>query len=79
MARLVENTGWTLGEIDALYLDDVMVLFAHWRKHPPLRDLVEMLARYIGYKPAADVKATPARAPTVAEIKLLYPDGIVRG
>jgi hypothetical protein len=57
--------------------DDVMALLKYWRKHPPLRDLV---AGFIGYKPPPDTSPDDKRRPpTIAEIKMRYPDGIMRG
>lgn len=44
--QIVDRTGWTLDEIDALTLDDVADLYAHWREEPPLSDVVRALARW---------------------------------
>jgi len=60
-----------------MVFDDVMALLNYWRKHPPLRDLV---AGFIGYKPPPEKSSDDdkPRAPTAAEIKMLYPDGYIR-
>ena len=73
--RLITDAGMTPREIDELTLDEVYELFAYWRMYPPLRDLV---AGFIGFKPNKPV-AKPQRSLSIAEIKMRYPDGIIRG
>ena len=70
---------WTWAQIAAMTLDEVEPLLKYWRKHPPLRDLVAFIAGGFGYKPSPDAPAEKPRHPTIAEIKMLYPDGIIRG
>lgn len=72
----MSNQQWTWAQVAAMTLDEVLPLLNYWQKHPPLRDLV---AAFIGFKPAPDQPSEPPRSPTIAEIKTLYPDGIIRG
>lgn len=75
----MSNQHWTWAQVEAMTLDQVLPLLEYWRKHPPLRDLVELVARCMGYKPPSDEPVDVPRAPTAQEIKMLYPDGFIRG
>ena len=51
---LIERTGWTWDTIDDhMDLPRFLALDAHWRRHPPLRDMVQA---YLGIKPAQPPK-----------------------
>ena len=46
---LIERTGWTWDTIDDhMDLPRFLALDRHWRRHPPLRDMVQA---YLGIKP----------------------------
>jgi hypothetical protein len=47
---LQAECGYTPAEIRAMTLHDVKRLNAHWRKHPPLRVLVSLVAASLGVK-----------------------------
>lgn len=53
----------------------------HWQQNPPLH---KMIMGFMGIKPKAPAvvsasAGTPPRAHTVAELKALFPHGIMRG
>lgn len=66
--RLVTDGGYKLHEIDELTFEDVEPLFAHWRKHPPLRFLAEA---WMGFKPAEDKPKQYMTADSVRHLKTL--------
>ena len=46
---LIERTGWTWDTIDSqMDLPRFLALDRHWRRHPPLRDMVQA---YLGIEP----------------------------
>jgi len=44
------DCGYTPMQICEMTFEDLDPLFAHWKRYPPLRDLV---AGFIGFKPAS--------------------------
>lgn len=68
--------GYGLAEIRAMTLADATATFRRWLKLPPLYDLV---AGFVGFKPKAAAPASEAQHPSVAMIKAMYPDGMIRG
>jgi hypothetical protein len=67
--------GYTPREIDTFTLADVNLVYAEWGRLPPLR---VMAAAYLGIKPRdAEPKSTPATT-SVAVLRAMYPDGLMR-
>jgi hypothetical protein len=70
---VVANTGWTWDEaLDGLTTPRYLALVAEWRAHPPAHWLI---AAALKYRPPAPQKATPARQPTIAELRAAFPNG----
>ncbi len=70
---MVANTGWTWDEaLDGLTTPRYLALVAEWRAHPPAHWLI---AAALKYRPPAPQKATPARQPTIAELRAAFPNG----
>lgn len=58
---IIERTGWTWDTIDdQMDMPRFLALDRHWRRHPPLRDMVQA---YLGIKPAQPPK-TPGNDQT---------------
>jgi hypothetical protein len=63
-------------------LPDVFRLFAYLKDNPSERQLVMIIAAMLGWKPPPPKSATsstPARNPTAAEIRAMFPGGIMKG
>lgn len=43
-----------------MYLAEAMEIFAYWERHPPVYQLVSIIAQGLGWKPAAASSAMPA-------------------
>jgi hypothetical protein len=74
--RLATECGYRPDEIDALTFEDVEPIFAHWKRHPPLRFLA---AAWMGFKPPDDDKREYMTAEGAKHLKrLLDGSGIGR-
>lgn len=67
---------WAPDLVRTLSMDDVNRYHRGWKTHPPLWDLI---AGFVGWKPPVEERPEPASHPSIAMIKAMYPDGIVRG
>jgi hypothetical protein len=70
---VVANTGWTWDEaLDGLTTPRYLALAAEWRAHPPAHWLI---AAALKRRPPAPQAATPARQPSIAELRATFPNG----
>lgn len=68
--------GFTPAEIDEMSLFDVMTLFAYWREHPPVHEILKCVYR-IERKPAPEIAATDDPS-GIGGLIAAFPDGKVR-
>lgn len=63
--RIINGTGWTFPEVDAMAVTDAQELLEVWRDDPPLSEMVKV---YLGFKPAAEKpKAAPPQPEPLTE------------
>lgn len=75
-ARLMTACSFTPAEIDDMSLFDVMALFAYWREHPPVHEILKCVYR-IESKPEAKAAST-ADPSGIGALIARYPDGHIR-
>lgn len=68
--------GFTPAEIDEMNLFDVMALFAYWREHPPVHEILKCVYR-IAPKPEPDIAASDDPS-GIGTLIARFPDGKVR-
>lgn len=67
--------GFTPAEIDEMSLADVMALFAYWREHPPVHEILKCVYR-IESKPEPK-PATSSDPSGIGALIARFPDGKV--
>ena len=68
--------GFTPGEIDEMSLFDVMALFAYWREHPPVHEILKCVYR-IESKPEPELVSNVDPS-GIGALIARFPDGRVR-
>jgi len=75
-ARLMTACGFTPTEIDEMSLADVIALFAYWRQHPPVNEILQCVYRL---EPKPEPKAVSRDDPSgIGALIARFPDGQVK-
>lgn len=72
LGRLQSECGWTPAEAREATLADVDDLFAYWRRHPPLSQLVGVIAQGMRWKPEPEAPAPGDFAAAVADENKMF-------
>jgi hypothetical protein len=67
--------GYTPAEIDELTLFDVVALYAYWRDHPPVCDILKAV---YGIERQRPVERSPGDPSGIGALIAAFPDGRVR-
>ena len=62
MGRIVTATGWTIGTVDEMGLDDVDLLFHYWRTQPPVHEVLFGLVKGLGGQDSGAGRSLPPKS-----------------